>query len=133
MNNKKIFREFISLDEASSRLKDYLSPIQKKFEIIPISEALGSAIFKDITSKFDVPPFDKALMDGYAVRAEDTFDAEEYCPVTLKLIGSSEMGKEPEFNVKKSTTVEISTGAPIPKGANSVIMLEYTKRKNGVI
>jgi putative molybdopterin biosynthesis protein len=133
MNDKKIFREFISLDEASSRLMEYLSSIQSKFETVPISEALGSAISKDIVSKFDVPPFDKALMDGYAVRAQDTFDAEEYCPVKLKLLGNSEMGEEPEFNVKKGTTVEISTGAPIPKGANSVVMLEYTKRKNDVI
>lgn len=130
MSEKRIFRKFISLDEARVRLTKYLSSIPKRSDEIFTSEALGSTIFEDIISKFDVPPFDKSLMDGYAVRAQDTFGAEEFKPIKLKLIGSIEMGEEPKFSVKQGTTVEISTGAPIPKGANSVVMLEYTRRKN---
>ncbi|MCW3975112.1 MAG: molybdopterin biosynthesis protein, partial [Candidatus Bathyarchaeota archaeon] len=130
MSEKRIFRKFISLDEARVRLTKYLSSIPERSDEISTSKALGSAIFEDIVSKFDVPPFDKALMDGYATRAQDTFGAEEFRPIELKLIGSVEMGEEPKFNVIQGTTVEISTGAPIPKGANSVVMLEYTNRKN---
>ncbi len=129
MSEKRIFRKFISFDESIIRLTKYLSTIPQRSNEISTSEALASAIFEDIVSKFNVPPFDKALMDGYAVRAQDTFGAEEFSPIKLKLIGSIGMGEEPKFNVGQGTTAEISTGAPIPKGANSVVMVEYTKRK----
>jgi putative molybdopterin biosynthesis protein len=67
-------------------------------------------------------------MDGYAVKAEDTFGAEEDNPIALKVVGKVEAGDVPAIEVERGTAVEISTGAVIPKGANAVVMVEYTSR-----
>ncbi|GBC75741.1 Molybdopterin molybdenumtransferase [archaeon HR06] len=68
-------------------------------------------------------------MDGYALRAEDTFGADEERFVELRIIGSVKAGDNPTFEIKKGEACEISTGAPIPLGANAVVMEEYTFRK----
>ncbi len=128
MQKKKIFRKYISLEEAIERLKDFISTIKLRPEEVAINDAWGAIIFEDITSKIDIPPFDKSLMDGYAVRAQDTFEAEESRPKRLNLIGKIEAGDKPNLSVSEGTATEISTGAPIPKGANSVVMLEYVKK-----
>lgn len=129
---RKIFRELISLDEAKKRLFSAVKVIQK-VEEIPLTEAYGRILAEDYYSEVDIPPFDRATMDGYAVKAEDTFGAEEDNPVELKVIGKVEAGEVPNMEVRKGTAVEISTGAVIPKGANAVVMVEYTSRKNNSI
>ncbi|HIP25925.1 MAG TPA: molybdopterin biosynthesis protein [Archaeoglobus profundus] len=129
---RKIFRELISLDEAKKRLFSAVKVIQK-VEEIPLTEAYGRILAEDYYSEVDIPPFDRATMDGYAVKAEDTFGAEEDNPVELKVIGKVEAGEVPNMEVRKGTAVEISTGAVIPKGANAVVMVEYTSRKNDSI
>ena len=133
MPNKEIFRRYIPLKEAIDRLTEYVSSIPRESEEVPINDALGAVIFEDMFSKLDIPPFDKALMDGYAVRAQDTFEAEESRSKRLKLVGRIEVGEEPNLYVDESTTIEISTGAPIPKGANAVVMLEYAKKDEKMI
>jgi len=65
-------------------------------------------------------------MDGFAVHAENTFRAEEVRPISLKIIGRIGAGETSPINVEEGEAVEISTGAPIPKGANAVVMVEYT-------
>lgn len=67
-------------------------------------------------------------MDGYAVVAEDTFGASQTNPAILKLVGSVQMGSLPGFDIRRGTAASIPTGGPMPKGANAVVMLEYTKR-----
>ncbi|HIP63241.1 MAG TPA: molybdopterin biosynthesis protein, partial [Archaeoglobus profundus] len=129
---RKIFRELISLDEAKKRLFSAVKIVQK-VEEVPLTEAYGRVLAEDYYSEVDIPPFDRATMDGYAVKAEDTFGAEEDNPVELKVIGKVEAGEVPNVEVEKGTAVEISTGAVIPKGANAVVMVEYTSRKNDSI
>ena len=130
MSDRNIFRKFISLEEAYDRIEKCISSIPIDFEEVAINNSIGAIIFDDIISEIDVPPFDKSLMDGYTVRAQDTFGAEEFQPVKLRLMGRIEMGKEPDFNVVQGTAVEIPTGAPMPKGANAIVMLEYAKRND---
>jgi putative molybdopterin biosynthesis protein len=74
----------------------------------------------------DSPPFDRSLVDGYAVRAEDIYQADEENPVELRLVGRIDVGERPRVSIHEGECAEISTGAPIPRGANAVVMVEYT-------
>ncbi len=129
---RKIFRELVSIEEAKRRLFERLK-IEQEVEEVPLIEAYGRILAEDCYSNIDVPPFDRATMDGYAVKAEDTFGAEEDNPVALKVIGKVEAGEIPSVEVENGCAVEISTGAVIPKGANAVVMVEHTSRDRDVV
>ncbi len=80
----------------------------------------------------DVPPFSRAGMDGFAVRAEDTFGANRYEPKTLRVIDKVYTGQVPTKSLEPGTAIEIATGAPMPQGADAVVMVEETeKRRRG--
>jgi putative molybdopterin biosynthesis protein len=93
---------------------------------------LGRVLGEDVNAEVDVPPFDRAAMDGYAIRAEDSFGAEEDRPITLKIVGNVMAGESPTVAVALGEAVEISTGAPVPKGSNAVVMIEYTSIRDGL-
>jgi putative molybdopterin biosynthesis protein len=76
----------------------------------------------------DIPPFDRSTVDGYAVRAEDTFGAEENRPILLKIVGAVPIGELPMVKVGRKEAVGIVTGAPVPKGADAVVMVEDTEK-----
>ena len=94
-------------------------------ETIPVSEALNRVVCKEIVSEEDMPGFSRSSMDGYAVRAKDTFGVSDSLPAFLELTGEVIMGKEPEGRVLPGKTMKISTGGMIPDGADAVVMLEY--------
>ncbi|MCK4648384.1 molybdopterin molybdotransferase MoeA [bacterium] len=98
-------------------------------EIIETTESLDRFVTTDITSPEDLPSFEKSMMDGYAVRAEDTFGASEEKPILLSLIGEIRIGEIPKREAKKNEAIKINTGAMMPKGADSVEMLEYVEMK----
>jgi molybdopterin molybdotransferase len=102
-------------------------------ETIASSESLDRYIADDIIAPEDLPSFDKAMMDGYALRAEDTFGAGDVKPVSLSLVGEVKIGQLPTRDLKKGEAIKINTGAMMPKGANSVEMLEYVEEKDGKI
>jgi len=128
--SRKVFRELVSIEEAKIRLAEHLTVNPGGVETLPLERVLGRVLFQDIAAGIDVPPFDRASMDGYAVLAEDTFGAEEDKPVELRVVGKVGAGERPEVEVQSRTAVEISTGAPVPKGANAVVMVEHTWRTN---
>jgi len=129
VNKRKIFRQLISIKDAEKLLEENFN-IQFSYEVVDLTKAYQRILGEDIISPIDVPSFDRASMDGYAVIAEDTYGAREETPKTLKVIGVIKAGDTPNIEVHKGEAVEISTGAPIPKGANAVIMVEYTSREN---
>lgn len=94
-------------------------------ETIPVSEALNRVLYKEIVSEEDMPGFSRSSMDGYAVRAKDTFGAADSLPAFLDLAGEVIMGKEPDGRVISGKAMKISTGGMIPDGADAVVMLEY--------
>lgn len=98
-------------------------------ETIKVTESLDRFVATDVISPEDLPPFNKAMMDGYAVKAEDTFGASEEKPVSLSLIGEVKIGEIPKKKVEKGEAIKINTGAIMPQGADSVEMLEYTEIK----
>jgi len=100
-----------------------------RVEEIPLGEAAGRVLADDIVAGFNVPPFNRSSMDGYAVRASDTAGA----PVTLKLIGARHAGEVFDGVVGAGECLEIATGAPVPNGADAVVMVEYTKLAGDVV
>jgi len=129
MAERKIFRSLSSLEEARAKLNEHFTPKLIGFEETPLENVYGRILAEDILSTIDVPGFDRALMDGYAVRAQDTFGAEEDQPKRLRVVGRVEAGDKPSVEVKLGEAVEVGTGAPMPKGANAVVMVEYTQRE----
>jgi len=108
--------------------------LETRVEEVGLDEILGRVAGRDIVAQVDVPPFDRAAMDGYALNARDTFYADEVKPANLKALGYIRAGEKPKIEVKKGSCVGIATGAPLPKGANAVVMVEYThKEKGGVL
>jgi molybdenum cofactor synthesis domain-containing protein len=98
-------------------------------EKIRFSDALSRVLSRDVVSEMDNPPFDRAMMDGYAVIAKDTEGAFPYTPVKLKLVGGVAIGDYPTFTLKKGETVTIMTGAPIPKGSDAVLRIENSRKQ----
>jgi len=92
-------------------------------EKIPIQESVGRVLATDIVAGFNVPPFPRASMDGYAVKATDT----EKTPTKLKLIGAQHTGGIFEGTVNNGECLEIATGSPMPDGADAVVMVEYSE------
>jgi len=101
-----------------------------RVEDVSLGDAAGRVLAEDVVAGFNVPPFDRSSMDGYAVRAADTAGASTKS-VTLKLIGVRHAGEVFEGVVGEGECVEIATGAPVPKGADAVVMVEYTKLVGG--
>ncbi len=127
----KVFRKLITVEKAEEIIRSL--ELKPEFEVIPLTSALGRVVAEDIYSRVDLPPFDRAAMDGYAVRAEDTFGAEEENPALLKVVGGVETGKKPDVSVGRNEAVRISTGAMMPSGANAVVMVEYTSESDGFV
>jgi molybdenum cofactor synthesis domain-containing protein len=126
----KPIKETIPLDEARQLIADACRPIDRA-ERVRLVDANGRVASADVQSTRDVPPFSRAGMDGYAVRAEDTFGANRYEPKTLRVIDKVYTGQVPTKSVEAGTAIEIATGAPMPQGADAVVMVEETEKADG--
>jgi molybdopterin molybdotransferase len=91
-----------------------------------LRNSYARVLAKDIIASQDLPGFNRATMDGYAVKAEDTFGASDGSPAWLKIIGEVRMGEVPSFGLERGETVKIATGGMLPEGTNAVVMLEYS-------
>lgn len=89
-------------------------------ETVALSAALGRVLARDVRSDIDFPPFDRAMMDGYAMRTEDAVSAD----VRLRPCGEIAAGRMPDICVESGSAVRINTGAPVPEGANCVVPIE---------
>ncbi|WP_458404935.1 molybdopterin molybdotransferase MoeA [Methanobrevibacter sp.] len=115
------------LDSLSNAVK--LIEDNQKFtdcEEIPIGEAHKRVLAEDIMAFHDSPPFDKSAMDGFALIAEDTFGASNSAPKEFKIVDAIGAGDFSSKKVSQNEAIVIATGAPIPEGANAVLMKEYT-------
>jgi molybdopterin molybdotransferase len=121
------FKSTISLEEARQRLAAGVRPIERT-ERMPLSEAAGRVAAADVASRVAVPPFSRSAMDGYAVIAADTQGAGQGHAVRLRMIDSVYTGQAVQTRVATGTCVEIATGAPLPDGADAVVMVEETAR-----
>jgi molybdopterin molybdotransferase len=116
----------IQVEEATRKLMAKARPLGA--EEVPVLKARGRVLREDIKSPFPIPPFSKSAMDGYAVRAVDVENASEESPVELRVLEDVPAGKVGRHRVTKGTAARIMTGAPIPPGADAIVMVEYTER-----
>ena len=130
MTTMRPIRDTISLDEALATILEAATPIART-ERIPLRDAGGRVIATPPAASMDVPPFDRAAMDGYAVRAEDTFGAGRYDPKILRSIETVHTAQIATRTVGPGECIQIATGAPMPEGADAVVMVEETERIAG--
>ena len=128
----KPIKETIPLEEARQLIADACRPIERTERVVLV-DANGRVAAADVASTRDVPPFSRAGMDGYAVRAEDTFGASRYEPKTLQVIEKVYTGQVPSRTIEAGTAVEIATGAPMPAGADAVVMVEETEKAGDAV
>jgi molybdenum cofactor synthesis domain-containing protein len=119
------FGRTISLDEARRRIDAAVRPIDR-VERVALSQANGRVLAEDAVAHADVPPFSRAAMDGYAVRAQDTTGASKEQPRILRRIETLYTGQVAQRPVAAGECIEIATGAPMPSGANAVVIVEDT-------
>ena len=118
--------ELCTVSQAQQLLATYLSNIPITTEDVPLSEAFDRVLAEPIYSSEDLPAHPRSTMDGFAVRAADTFGASESMPCYLNITGEVLMGQPPEGEVKKGSCHKIPTGGLCPEGADGVVMFEHT-------
>jgi len=117
----------VSLQKALLLLYQHLPPCPALKKIkVPLAEALGRVCAEDIFSPENLPPYPRSTMDGYAVRARDTFGASEKLPAYLEVSGEVSMGEFPQQGPKPGACYTIATGGILPPGTDAVVMLEHT-------
>jgi len=114
----------ISVEQALDKILSYVHVLE--VEERPILECLGQVLAEDVYSGLNVPPLDNSAMDGYAVQSKDTRGASRQSPRFLRVIDTVAAGSMAGCEVEPGTAVRIMTGAPIPKGADSVVIFEDT-------
>lgn len=123
----------VTLEDAHSILWGLCTPVEENF--ISIDESAGRTLSREITAERSIPPFNKSGMDGYAIRAKDTWRASQDNPVKLKVIDKVRAGVVPGKMVKAGTAIKIMTGAAIPESSDAVVKFEEVvcNKKNIVI
>lgn len=119
MARLKGFEKLTSIDKARSTFLEQLKLEKLESMYVPTGQALERVVAEDIVAENDMPRFNRSAMDGYAVRASDTFEASQFNPRTLRLTKKGEL--------TENEAREIWTGNPLPKGADAIVMLEFTK------
>ena len=114
----------LSVEEALEKILSYVEVLEP--ERRPILDCLGQVLAEDVYSTIDIPPLDNSAMDGYAVRAEDTYGTGESSPVYLAVVGEVAAGSLPTKEIEPGTAIRIMTGAPLPDGADAVVQFEDT-------
>ena len=121
------FLEVLDRDEAETRWRSAFALRSPGTEVVPLEAALGRVLAVDVRAEVDVPSFDRSNMDGFAVRAVDTFGATEAEPIRLRCNAESlPTGVEPAIEVTAATATPIATGGMLPRGADAVVPVEHT-------
>jgi molybdopterin molybdotransferase len=113
------FQKLTTIEEAKKLFFKSLKIGRRKAEMVSVWSALNRVLAEDIDAEEDLPRFDRSAVDGYAVKAEDTFGASQFKPKTLKLTNAGEL--------KSGEAKQVWTGNPLPKGSDAVLMLENVK------
>jgi putative molybdopterin biosynthesis protein len=128
------FLEVLDRDEAERRWRAAIDAAPLAPERVPLERALARVLAEDVVAALDVPGFDRANMDGFAVRAQDTFGASEEAPVRLRLGRESiPTGVVPRGEVEPGGAAPIATGGMLPRGADAVVPVEHTDVEAGAL
>jgi molybdopterin molybdotransferase len=123
-------REFLhirTVAEARARLRAAWTPPPPRVATVALTQARGRVLAADVVAPEDLPPHPRSVVDGFAVRAADTFGASEALPAYLAVIGEVLMGRSPEDSLGAGEAMRIPTGGLLPPGADAVVMVEHTE------
>jgi molybdopterin molybdotransferase len=120
------FRSRTAVGEVVALIDGRVTPINGT-QNVDLHSAAGRVLAHDVIAASDFPPFDRAAMDGYAVRGEETFGADTYAPAAFRVMGASMPGRPFAGTVHPGSAVRIATGAPLPEGADAVVPVEMTE------
>jgi molybdopterin molybdotransferase len=120
--------EVITVESALELIFNKLSSKLPPEESLKLYESYGRILSRDLFSPEDLPNFSRSTVDGFAVSSSDTFGATEGMPAYLSIKYEIFMGQEPDFELKKGEVAKIATGGMLPKGADAVVMFEYTQQ-----
>jgi molybdenum cofactor synthesis domain-containing protein len=126
----KIFHLLVSPDEAKQLLRERFGDVIKQ-KTEEIQNASGMIAAEDVFSTEDIPPFDRSEVDGYAVNHQSVVGADEDSPKKLRIVGEIEIGKQSNLEIGIGEAAYIPTGSVIPRGADSVVMVEHTSTDDG--
>lgn len=129
--NARSPREFFTVKTVSEALSGFRPERRTPVETVALDDALGRVPAEALVAPDALPGFARATVDGFAVRAADTYGASEGLPSYLELGGEAPMGRPPETEVRPGTAVAIATGAPLPAGADAVLKVEHTQEATG--
>jgi molybdopterin molybdotransferase len=124
---ERLDADWLSVDEAVARVVDAALALRgDREEAVPLADALGRALTRDLVARATLPPFDNSAMDGYAVRGDDVRGATEDRPLRLRVTAETRAGDPPASDVGPGEAVRVMTGAPLPPGADTVVRVEDT-------
>ena len=124
----KVFKKLTRVDFANEKFQSQLNLRRLPLEDLPITDVLGRVLAKDVISGIDVPYFDRSAVDGYALKAKETFAASRSNPIVFDVQGYIAAGTKSMITLGKQQTVRIATGACIPEGADAVVLIESTQQ-----
>jgi molybdenum cofactor synthesis domain-containing protein len=127
-----VFLKITRFEDAFTQIQRFAHPIDES-EKVPVNEAFNRVLSRDVESPIDVPHFPRSSRDGYALVAADTFGAGEDRPVTLRLAGEIHVGDKSSIELHRGECAKVSTGSMIPKGADSVVMVEHTEEDHETV
>lgn len=114
-------------EEVLRLIETEFSPIGERTETVPLDAALGRVLAQDVCANEYVPDFDRSTVDGYALRASDTFGCSDAIPAILNLVGEVQMGEQTALSLPRGACAYVPTGGAIPAGADCMVMIEYTE------
>lgn len=121
----------IAVYDAQRILQDRVADIRTEIESVEIEQSFGRTLAEKVQATEDLPLYPRSTMDGFAVKAADTFGASDSMPCYLEISGEVLMGQAPDFTLSSGTCAKIPTGGLLPTGADSVVMLEHTVDVDG--
>lgn len=125
------FRTRSTVEEVVALIEERIRTISA--EDLPLGETAGRLLAASVRAGEPVPPFDRAAMDGFALRGEETFGADPFAPALFRVIGRSRPGRRYQGTVGLGQTLEIATGAPLPDGADAVVPVEVVRSDGDVL
>ncbi|MEM2021394.1 MAG: molybdopterin biosynthesis protein [Zestosphaera sp.] len=130
---RRIFHELHSLDDVVRVISSYVRLEPLGVESVGLREGLGRVLADDVYALYDYPPFDRSEVDGYAVVSSSLAGVEEDTPARLRLKGFVKIGEGAAVEVAEGEAVEVDTGAIIPRGADSVVMVEHSRKSGNYV
>lgn len=114
-------------EEVLALIEEAFEPLKDAVEYVPLTQAIGRILAEDVVATEYVPDFNRSTVDGYAVRASDTFGCNDAIPAILPVVDEVLMGEGAKAPLTPETCVAVPTGGEVPDGADSVVMIEYTE------